>query len=261
MDFKENKHNTKFSEMQQETQDQLLHSEKLALIGVLVAGFAHEIKNPLAAINAYVSALKKQLNLTENYRIGAALDGLNAATDHLNSTVTNFVDFSRKTSGEFAETNMEEVLFNAISISKPHLIDNDIDISQHIKGTLPPIVAIPNQLVQVFLNLIINAVHAIEGKRGQIDITAMSVDNDKYIQVQIVDNGSGMPKEIMDRIFDAFFTTKDLSHGTGLGLSVSYGIIEKHNGYITVDSEQDKGTTFTIKLPTINHPDAVACNE
>ncbi|HAR61983.1 MAG: hypothetical protein DKM50_10935 [Candidatus Margulisiibacteriota bacterium] len=233
-----------------DAQEQLAQKEKLAIMGELVAGLAHEIKNPLTAINGFLAVIARQVTSLNNYRLNAALDGIKLALDHLNSLVNNFVDFSRKTKDNFVEIDMTEVINKVLSLAEPKLKDDNILLVTEVQEALPNIKGSSNQLIQVFLNLIINALYAMD-KGGQLAIRCRSVENNKYIEIQVSDNGKGIAPEHIDKIFEAFFTTKDISEGAGLGLSISYGIIERHKGFIDVKSEVGKGTTFIIKLPTI----------
>lgn len=240
----------RMNKMLMDKEEQLVQTEKLAVMGTLVAGLAHEIKNPLTAVNGFLSVLRKQLIAQDNYRINTALEGMKLGIDHLNELVNNFVEFSRRSTSEFIEVDILELVYKAISIAAVKLKDNGITAEIRLTTELPKLKAIPGQLVQVFLNLIMNAIHAME-PGGLIVVESPTQPRDKYLELRFTDNGHGISPENLARIFDAFFTTKDATSGAGLGLSITYGIVEKHKGFIDVKSDVGKGTTFIIKLPTV----------
>ncbi|MFA6260594.1 MAG: ATP-binding protein [Bacteroidia bacterium] len=266
-----------FDELKQ-AQTKLVESEKMASLGVLTAGVAHEINNPVNFISAGIESL------TENYEefkelVHAFLEyngqqpdpekwkrieqlkqklsplDMMEEMDELLASVKNGANrtaeivkglrnFTRLDEHDRKLFNVEEGLDSTLIILNNHL-KNRVDVIKNY-GRVPELVGLPGQLNQVFMNLIYNAADAIPEK-GKIEIKTWL--EDESIKISITDNGKGMSEEIRSRIFEPFYTTKDVGKGTGLGLSISFGIIEKHNGKITVDSKEGIGTTFTISLP------------
>jgi signal transduction histidine kinase len=264
----------------QEVQKQLLQSEKMASIGLLAAGVAHEVNNPIGYVNSNLLTLKSYvtdlLALLESYENAEAQFG--GAVE----TLRQIEEFKRKIDIEFLRGDipalLEESLEGAARVRKivqdlkdfSHAGDNDewewADLHQCLEstlnivyneikykarvvkefGALPAVQCLPRQLNQVFLNLLINAVHAIETE-GTITIRT-GAEGGK-VWVEISDTGKGIKPEYLDKIFDPFFTTKPVGQGTGLGLSVSYSIIRKHQGEILVDSPPGRGATFKVVLP------------
>ena len=221
-----------------------LHTERLAVVGQLAAGVAHEIGNPLASISSIVQLL---LRRQADPQLVSHLENINHSIDRMSRIVRDLVDFSRPVRDIRARIDINDAVEAAL-----HLITYDrrasrIQFSRSHATVLPPIMGLPDQLSQVFLNLLINAVDAIGEHEGSIRTTTRS-DADR-IFIDIHDTGPGMPREILPRIFDPFFSTKAVGKGTGLGLSVSYGIVKKHGGRIDVQSDAGSGTTFTVILP------------
>ena len=244
------------------SQSQLMQSDKLATIGLLTAGIVHEINNPLAAVNLAFSLMENQIQkftkIMENLGPAATdqMQGLlrdsteyvtqgKICVENMAHIVADIRMFSRSDKGIVNNENMNNVIDSIISIVGNSL-KNKVTIVKE-PGDLPKIKCNAQQLSQVFLNLIVNASQAMEGKAGTI--TVRTALNGGRVVIKIEDNGSGMPKEVMDRIFEPFFTTKGAETGTGLGLSITHDIIKRHDGEISVASEVGKGTTFTISLP------------
>ena len=246
-----------------EMQAQLIQSEKMASLGLLVAGIAHEINTPIGAVNSMhdtsVRAIQKlkdlvaELNLDEAGQIRAAkvfkaIDSSNkvikSGTERVGGIVRRLRSFARLDEAELKTVDIHEGLEDTLTLMN-HQIKNRIEVIKNY-GQLPKISCYPGKLNQVFLNLLNNAHQAIDGK-GTISITTSSDDSNVYIE--IADTGSGIPKENLSQIFDPGFTTKGVGVGTGLGLSICYQIITDHKGEIKVESREGKGTTFTIVLP------------
>lgn len=260
-----------------ESQSQLLQSEKMASIGQLAAGVAHEINNPVGFVNSNLGALKRYaddlLKLLAVYErvegslpdtdqqeikllktkidaeylredisnlLSESLDGLQRVT----RIVQDLKDFSHVDESERQWANLESGLESTLRV-----VWNEIKYKAEVVkeyGNIPQIECFPSQLNQVFMNLLMNAVHAIED-RGQITIRTGHEQGTVWIEVE--DTGKGIKPEHLGRIFEPFFTTKPVGKGTGLGLSLSYGIVNKHGGRIEVASEIGKGTKFTVYLP------------
>jgi signal transduction histidine kinase len=246
----------------QSKESQLIHSEKMASLGQLVAGISHELNNPISFIytnmsilNDYVADLSKHLNekttLFIDDKIKNLLDELKAViTDSSNGSksikeiVQNLKNFSRLDEAEWKEARLSEILASCLKIVKPQLT-NGIEIVTRLIDD-PSFMCNPGQLNQVFLNLITNASQALKDKG---EITVSSQIDDDFLVIKVHDNGPGIPQKIIKKIFDPFFTTKPVNQGTGLGLSITYGIIKKHKGNISVISDKKNGATFTIHLP------------
>ncbi len=215
--------------------------ERLSAVGELSAGVAHEIRNPLSAIAGYAELLKKGLSEDE---IISATDAIIRETKNLNRIVTNFLSFVRKPQPVFKETDINALIREIISMVSLDKNAKKIDFNINLSDSLPLIEADPFELRMAFLNIIQNAVQAMPNG-GRLSVRS-SVQFGK-IFLEIADTGGGIPKEIGDRIFNPFFTTKE--QGTGLGLAIVHKIIESHNGKIEFKSNKGKGTTFIIKLP------------
>jgi signal transduction histidine kinase len=247
-----------------DTQSQLVQSEKMASMGMLVAGVAHEINTPVGAIgsmhNTLIRAIEKlkeavetdcanktalKHKLRENLGvIDQANKVIESGTDRVTNIVRRLRSFARLDEAELVKANINEGIEDTLTLVH-HELKHDIEVTREF-GDIPEINCYAGQLNQVFLNLIINAKQAIEGK-GWIKI--MTAVKDDTVLIEISDSGAGIPQESLDRIFDPGFTTKGVKVGTGLGLSICYRIIESHMGEIKVRSNVGEGTTFTISLP------------
>ena len=245
-----------------DSQSKLMQSDKLATIGLLTAGIVHEINNPIFAVKLAFSLLDTHLaklrKLAENWNVAEAaelaailkstqefVEQGNRCVDTMGKIVSDIRMFSRSDKGVMNEENVNNIIDSVIGIVW-NSVKNKVTIRKEY-GDLPKIRCNAQQLSQVFLNLIVNASQAIGDKPGEITLrTEKSGDK---VRVFVSDTGSGMPKEVMEKIFEAFFTTKDAEQGTGLGLSITHDIVKKHNGAITVESEVGKGTTFIVSLP------------
>ncbi len=260
-----------------EAQNRLIQSEKMASLGQLAAGVAHEINNPIAYVRSNVNTLagylqdllriidrcaaadRRPLRQSDMDEIGflredipALLRECQEGLERVGKIVRDLKDFSRaEAAHEWEWADIEQGIDSTLNIVA-HEIKYRADVVKKYAG-VPPIKCLPFQLNQVFMNLLVNAAHAIEGERGTITITTSC--SDTWVRVEIHDNGKGIPPEIIDKIFDPFFTTKPQGKGTGLGLSLSYGIVKSHGGSISVTSSPGSGTTFSIQLPREPHPD------
>ena len=227
------------------TQAQLIHSEKLASLGVLAGGIAHEINNPLMVILGRTELLLMEEGLPE--RLHANLETVRGETERIASIVTGLLTFARKSRQDSVETvNVNEVLERTLMLSEHQLMVSNVRVVKELDPNLPTIQANAGQLQQVLMNLIINAYHAMPDG-GQLSVRT-GVVPDKRVFVEIEDTGVGIPPEHLNRIFDPFFTTKDEGKGTGLGLAVSRNIVEGHGGTIGVKSTVGAGTVFRVVL-------------
>lgn len=230
-------------------EQQLLQSAKLAAVGELISGVTHEVNNPLAVVLGYSEMLMEEYE--QNEELSKVIKIIHSESERARKVIHNLLSFARQHKPEKEVVNISEVIDNTISLTEYDLRKQKIEVEKNYDSSLPSILADPNQLQQVFLNLIINAQHAISEHKdsGNIKITTSKTDDSKNIQICIEDNGPGIPQKIREKIFDPFFTTKPVGKGTGLGLSVSFGIIERHSGRINVESDEVNGTKFQILLP------------
>lgn len=228
-------------------QQQVDQSEKLAVIGQLAAGVAHEIGNPLASISSIVQILQRKSN---DKFISDQLVNVKDNINRISKIVRELVDLSRPPSQDLLITQINEVVKTAVGIVKYDKRVKKVEFKTYLDPNLPMIEIVPDQLVQVFINILINSLDAINGY-GIIKVK--SFYDDKNIYISISDNGTGIDNQVIRKIFDPFFTTKQVGKGTGLGLSVSYGIIKKFNGEILVNSSIGEGSEFQIQIPYSNY--------
>ena len=232
-----------------EIEIQLIQSDKLASVGELAGGVAHEVNNPLAAISGIVQILlasrdKEKLSPSTVER----LKKIEKQSDRISKITNDLLRFSRKPSVTFDSLNIHQSLRETLDLVSHQSSLKKIEIKMDFSDNIPLIYGSQNQLEQVFLNLIINSVDAMHGSGGTLTIRTY-MENEQCVVIEFIDTGIGISPLNKDRIFDPFFTTKPSGHGVGLGLSVSYSIIKDHGGAIQVDSEEEKGSTFTVKLP------------
>ena len=227
-------------------QEKLIRSDRLAMIGQLAAGVAHEINNPLGSILLFTRLVMQQSIADGKMRDN--LERIEKETKRCHSIVQSLLDFARQREPNIEPVDVNQLLDATLNFfARQHFFEN-IEIVRNYGIGFPPVQADQLQLQQVFMNIIINAVDAMEGK-GLLTLDTAWNGAQGRVEISIADTGCGIPPENMDRIFDPFFTTKEVGRGTGLGLSVSYGIIQAHHGEISVSSAPAKGSRFTICLP------------
>ncbi|MEJ2471843.1 MAG: ATP-binding protein, partial [Desulfuromonadales bacterium] len=230
--------------------DQLVRSEKLASLGQLVAGIAHEINNPLAGILMFANMFADDDRLDQEQRDDALT--IVHETKRCADIVKRLLDFSRTSIPDKQVRSLSEIMESTLALVEHHAEVNDVEIIRKYDDDLPDMEVDPNQMEQVFINLLVNACHAMP-LGGRLTISMRTNRARDRVITTIEDTGQGITEENLGRIFDPFFTTKnqDLNgiSGTGLGLSVSYGIIQNHGGQIMVQSAVGRGTLFTIDLP------------
>jgi two-component system NtrC family sensor kinase len=225
-------------------EDQLMQTEKLTSLGLLAAGVAHEVNTPLAVISNYIQMLARQFPGDDPRH--TLIEKIVKQTFRASEIVNNLLNFSRVGSSQFTEVSMNAVVEETLSLVAHPLKTARVEIVQQLQGDLPPVLGSMNRLQQVFLNLFMNARDAMPAG-GVLNIrTACS---NGTVEVEVSDTGVGIPRDQMHRIFDPFFTTKSTGRGTGLGLSVSYGIIKEHAGKIDVKSAPGRGTQFRLEFP------------
>jgi len=229
---------------------QLARSEKLASLGELVAGIAHEINNPLGGILMFANMFAEDKRLGDDQRADAMT--IVHETKRCADIVKRLLDFSRTSIPDKRIKSLASIMENTLALVEHHAAVNDVEIIRHYGVNLPDIEVDPTQIEQVFINLMVNACHAMP-LGGRLTITMRTDARRELLVTSIEDTGQGISEENLGRIFDPFFTTKnqelDGVAGTGLGLSVSYGIIQNHGGHIRVESVVDQGTVFTVELP------------
>jgi signal transduction histidine kinase len=253
------------------TQGQLVQSEKMASLGQMTAGVAHEINNPINFISSSIGSLNRDINDVKNLlniyktnpieaekfaqkidieflltEIDELIVGINAGAIRTSEIVKGLRNFSRVDEANKKKANINDSLESTLMILQSKITEKNCSLHKGY-SQLPDVFCHPSQLNQMFMNIILNAIDAIEINSGSINIHTKL--NAEFIFISIADNGNGIPKEIQQKIFDPFFTTKEVGKGIGLGLSIVHGIIENHNGKIEVNSEIGKGTEFIISLP------------
>ena len=225
-------------------EEQLMQTEKLSSIGLLAAGVAHEINTPLTGISSYTQMLLKDAE--DDERRKAMLKKIEKQTFRAAEIVGGLLSFSRLGGNDFSIVDINQIIHDSLSLLDHQFDSSRVRVARDLNEALPPVYGNTGKLQQVFVNLFLNARDAMPSG-GELDIhTDM---DDSMVVVDISDTGGGIPRENLKRIFDPFFTTKGIGKGTGLGLAVSYGIIQEHGGGIFVDSDAGKGTRFTLKLP------------
>lgn len=229
-----------------EAQFQISHQEKMASLGLLAAGVAHEIGNPLTSISSMAQLIKRKV---KDQQFIEYLNTILKNIERISTIVRELVDFARPASYKAEYVDINEIIRNAVSIVKYDKRAKRIDIKFELDPDIPPLFLVSDQLLQVCLNILINAVDVLKNEKDRIIVKSMRAEETFIIQIE--DTGMGIPAENISKIFEPFFTTKKVGKGTGLGLSVSYGIIKNLNGFIDVQSETGKGSVFTISLPAI----------
>ena len=232
----------------EEHQEQLVQSRKIAAVGTLTSGIAHELNNPINNIVLTAESLKEDFrDLPPEEAMGLIQDIL-IQSERASEIVKGLLDFSRAEHPEFGALSIAAVIQDTLKLVRNQLTLSGINVEQHIPANLPPIRGEKKNLQQVFLNLFINAIQAmLDG--GTLRISARPSPDGQWMVVDVMDTGVGIDPEHLSQIFDPFYTTKQVGRGTGLGLSVTYGIIEKHGGHIEVKSRKGAGATFTVTLP------------
>ena len=237
-------------------QDEIVRSEKLASVGRLATGVAHEIGNPIGIVLGYLDLLKKEEVTPEEKN--DFLNRMESEITRINEIIRQLLDFSRLTGGEKSETHLHKLILELLDLLKPQPMMADIKIELNLEATGDVVWADPNQLKQAFLNILMNAADAMENDKAAdevsrprvLTITTRAIEN--AIELRFADTGPGIPEKVKVHIFDPFYTTKEPGKGTGLGLSVSYRIIEGLGGTIRAESKLGKGTTIVIDIPNQN---------
>jgi len=233
-----------------EKEKELQQSKKLASIGILTSGVAHEITNPLNNISMIAQTYSELYDkLSKNERL-EFMNRIEEETERIKEIVKNLLDFSKPKKSDLKKADINTIIKKTLKLVQNMLDVSNIETKLTLADGLPPVLADEHQMQQVFVNLITNAVQAMSSK-GELSIMTQysKKDNDNgNVEIYFKDTGKGIPSKFLPHIFDPFFSTKGVE-GTGLGLSVSYGIIKSHKGNIRVESKEGEGTTFIIELP------------
>ena len=226
--------------------NRIMESERLAMIGQLAAGVAHELNNPLQGIVAY-SHLLLEKTPCEDPTTDSIQKIVNQA-DRCRDIIRGLLDFSRQRKPQKTSSDINRILQECVSLVEKQVLFQNIQIAKDFEENLPHVSVDTTQMQQVFMNLIINAAEAMDGS-GRLTLTTRLEPVGRSILVSFTDTGHGIREEDMKSLFDPFYTTKEVGHGTGLGLAISYGIVKEHQGTISVESEAGEGTTFIVRLP------------
>ncbi|MER3447757.1 MAG: hypothetical protein C4291_13390 [Candidatus Dadabacteria bacterium] len=234
-------------------QDRLIQSEKLASLRQLVSSIAHEFNNPLTPILGYSRLLLEKPNVDSERRQNA-IEIIYRSAERLKRIVENLLSFSQERKPERAHVDINHLIEKTLELMDDDLRLGNIEVIKDLSPESLRIVADPNQIQQVFTNIILNAKQAIADteKGGWLKVKTR-LKEEGVVEISFVDNGPGIRNEILGRIFDPFFTTKPIGKGTGLGLSISYGIIKDHGGDIYALSKEGNGATFIIELPVLKN--------
>jgi signal transduction histidine kinase len=246
-----------------EAQAKLIHSEKLAAVGELAAGIAHELNNPLAGIYAFLQVFVerirsrglKQLSEEEASSFQENLVHVEREIQRCKSIIGSLLTFARVSDKDFMPLNLNKVIQDTLAFTQSNLTKSGITVETDFNEDIPVVLGDSNELQQVFLNIIVNARKAMPDG-GKLVIVTGSDNDGNSVFVSYSDTGEGIEEEMIEKIFDPFFTTRKPGEGTGLGLSISYSIIKEHNGEIFVESKRGKGTTFTLVLPAVEEEEA-----
>jgi PAS domain S-box-containing protein len=225
-------------------EEQVFQNEKLTSLGLLAAGVAHEVNTPLAVISNYIQMLAKQLPSGDPRH--QLIEKVVKQTFRASEIVNNLLNFSRTGAAEFTEVDLNAVVEEVLTLVAHPFRTGQVQVTRNLQQQLPSVLGSNNKLQQVFLNLFLNARDAMPSG-GMVEVRTAA--HNGSVEVEIIDTGAGIPRENLNRIFDPFFTTKSSARGTGLGLSVSYGIVKEHAGKVDVSSTPGKGTSFRLEFP------------
>lgn len=242
-----------FVELQQSHRDlesaqqRLVQSERLASMGQLSAGVAHELNNPLGTVLLYSHMLLRQIKNEDPRR--ADIEMIAAEATRCKKIVRGLLDFARRSRVSKAPTDLARLIEEVRTVMAGRANQDNVQLTVDIDPNLPIARVDGDQVKQMLINLVSNAMDAISGQGGRVQIRAALRREDNHVVIQVVDNGCGIPREHLGRLFTPFFTTKEIGKGTGLGLAIAYGIVKMHSGDIHAESEEGKGTTFTVAIP------------
>jgi two-component system, NtrC family, sensor kinase len=235
--------------------EQLRHADRLTTVGSLASGIAHELGTPLNVVKGYAQLIQEDVSAAEPVRQNAAL--IEAQSGRMAQIIRQLLDFARRSSEERKVHDLADVLERTFRLLAPLARKRNVDPTLQLPGTPALALVDPDEIGQVVTNLVMNAIDAMS-EGGPLRVTMDSCEpqnrpqgrkSGHYVRIRVEDHGSGMVAAVRDRVFEPFFTTKKVGEGTGLGLSVAYGIVQEHGGWITVDSQPKVGTTFSVYLP------------
>jgi len=230
----------------EKAQRQLIQTEKMASLGQLAAGVAHELNNPIGTIMMFSRVLQREMNQNDKWQ--KDINIVVQEADRAAKIVKDLLSFAKETKIRPGLVAINRVIEEALSLLVKQSLFHNIEVATHLDSSLPTTFADPDLLKQVFFNIILNGAQAMDG-RGVLTVRSLKVDDGRKIEIRIEDTGKGVPEKHLPRLFDPFFTTKE--KGTGLGLALVYSIISKHKGAVSVESQLGKGATFIIRLPVL----------
>lgn len=233
----------------EKAQTQLLQAEKMASLGKLAAGVAHQLNNPLGGITLFTQLILEDYELPEKAK--EDLDRILKDAQRCRDTVKELLEFARQTREMMQPHDLNKAITRTLFLLENQALFHNIHIDKHLTPSLPPVYADIQQLNHLLMNIILNAAEAMEGQ-GKLTIQTESCDDKKRLLIAISDTGPGIPDQVRPQIFEPFFTTKEPGKGTGLGLSMVYGIVENHGGKIHTLSKVGEGTTFIVELLAAN---------
>jgi len=232
-------------------QDQLVQAQKLSSLGILTSGIAHQLNNPLNNISTSCQILMEEVHSGDGHYVQKLLSNIDQEVDRARDIVKGLLDFSRERDFQLSWVNLENLVIRTMRLVSSQLPPG-VEIASEVPEDLDIYVDV-QKIQEVLLNLFLNAAQAMPEGKGQINVTAKKGRQD--VEIRVHDTGCGILPSQLPHIFDPFFTTKEVGYGTGLGLSVAHGIVERHGGTLAVKSQPGKGTVFTIKLPITGQPD------
>jgi signal transduction histidine kinase len=234
---------------------QLIQTEKMSSIGVLATGIAHEINNPLTSVAGYAEALLRRFRDEASLGTDSRLDVFPKYLEvivreayHCKGIIGSLLNFGRKSDGLLGSVNLTVLLTEILELLRHQPNYGEMEVVADLNEHIPTILGDPSGLRQVFMNLLINACHAIRDG-GVVKISTTYSEKDRAVYVKVRDTGCGIAHDVIDRIWDPFFTTKEVGKGVGLGLALTYNIVKRHGGEISVKSTVGEGSQFTVRLP------------
>lgn len=232
----------------EQTHNMLMQSEKMAGLGRLAAGVAHEINNPMSGIMLYANLIKEDLG--DDHQLSPDLETIINEAERCKVIVADLLEFSHQTRYELEPIEINEVVRKTLQILENQPLYHNIEFSLNLADSLPQIMGNSIRLNQVMMNLLVNAAQAMQGS-GNITIVSRIRAHNEIVEIVVSDTGPGIAEDHLEKVFEPFFTTKTTGEGTGLGLSVSFAIVKEHQGTIKVSSEPGNGATFTLRFPAV----------